>query len=509
MKIYFINSKIKNCGVYQYGVRLWESLKKTNLDITYFEIQSKEEFLSLCIETNRVDVIFFNWIDGGISGPFGWVDADLLSNINLLNIKTISILHTDKTIEMDLLISQNPIRSGMPRPLYNFDTTKTKPINNILNIGSIGFAGHHKDFPKIVKKVNDELQEAQINLNITNANYGDQDSTCLNEVIKNIYNIPLKPGIKLNLTTNFLSNEELLDFVYQNDLVIFAYNRLNDIASVVDYAISTETPIGVTNIGAFEHVYKKEIDIDKNNIYEIIDYYKKNNFIKCLKDQWSQDHLKNFLEQQITNTLSNSQVYQDIFVYKLIGKNGFFLDIGAGWDDSLINSNTYILEKFYGWDGICIDANEHYLLNRKIKSVRSKCLCCRIPETTIETILDNHNAPIVIDYLSIDIDPMSIIALQNFPFDKYSFKILTFEHDLYAQGPEQKKQSYDILTSYGYIRLCENVRVPDAMGQDNYFEDWWINPKYFSKDFIDNNSFKNEKGLDIITKLRYNYGNNR
>lgn len=508
MKIYFINSKVKNCGVYQYGLRIWDALKKTNLDIKYFEIQSKEEFLSLCIDKNNVSVIFFNWIEGGPGGPFGWLDANVLTEIKLLGIKTISILHTDKPTKMDLFISQDPLRSNLPRPLYNFDKTKPRPDNKILNIGSFGFAGHHKNFPKIVKTVNDQFDECVINLNITNAHYGDQDSSCLNQVVKNIRDIELKPGIQLNITNDFLSNEDLLEFVHKNDLIVFTYSQLQDISSVVDYVISTATPIAVTNIGAFKHIYREEIDIEKYSLKDILNYNLNTNFIHDLRDKWSQDNLRIFLEKYIAYTRSYSQVCQDLFVYSLIGTDGFFLDIGAGWDDSSINSNTYLLEELYRWNGICIDSNEKHLSNRKNVSVRSKNICCKIPDTSIKDILDNNNAPKIIDYVSLDIDPYSIIGLQNFPFDEYEFKVLTFEHDLYVNGPDQKHDGYKILQSHGYVRLCENIRVPDSMGEGKYFEDWWINPKYFSENFIQHNTFKNERGIDIFVKLNNN-GNNR
>jgi hypothetical protein len=125
-----------------------------------------------------------------------------------------------------------------------------------------------------------------------------------------------------------------------------------------------------------------------------------------------------------------------------------------------------------------------------------------IPQTTIKSILDSNNAPKVIDYVSIDTDPSSMIALNNFPFGEYEFKVMTFEHDLYNGNDIQKILSYELLSSKGYVRLCNNVNIPEELGVGLYFEDWWVNSKYFSKEFIENNSFENDLGRNIVNKIQ-------
>ena len=54
MRLYFINSKEKKCGVYQYGLRLWDTIKKSELDISYFEIENETEFNNL--DFKNVDI---------------------------------------------------------------------------------------------------------------------------------------------------------------------------------------------------------------------------------------------------------------------------------------------------------------------------------------------------------------------------------------------------------------------------------------------------------------------
>jgi hypothetical protein len=50
-----------------------------------------------------------------------------------------------------------------------------------------------------------------------------------------------------------------------------------------------------------------------------------------------------------------SQAGQDLFIYKVIGKSGTFLDIGCNQPQNF--NNTCSLEKA-GWRGVCIDRED-------------------------------------------------------------------------------------------------------------------------------------------------------
>lgn len=508
MKIYFINSKKQNCGVYQYGLRIWDSLKNSKLNIQYYEIETRDEFDLL--DLSDVDMLFFNWIEGGPAGPFGWYDADLASRLKkLYRLKTVTIMHTPDfhTTSFDYYIDQDPNNNGFTRPLYTFDIKKQKPKHNKIHVCSFGFAGDHKGFDDVVRKVNSEFDDAVINLHITNAHYGDRDKVGQTRIIDNIQSIPRKPGIELNITTDFRTNDEILNFVHENDIVLLAYRHGKDISGVPDYAISANTPFGVTNIGQFRHVYSENVDINLQTIQSILDYHHTTNLLEQFQREWSRENLVETFEYLVNLICNNdelvsyAQVMQDQFALKLIGKNGYFLDLGAGWDHSGINSNTLLLEQ-YGWDGICVDADPINFNYRKDHCIRAKMFNVYIPNTTIKEILDSSNAPKVIDYVNVDIDPASMIALNNFPFDEYEFKVMTFEHDAYRLGSDQKDQAYKLLTERGYVRLCDDVNVPEQQGEGLYFEDWWINPKYFSTEFIQQNHFKQCHGTYIINNLK-------
>jgi hypothetical protein len=288
MKIYFINSKKLNCGVYQYGFRVWNCLKNSDLNIHYFEIENKQEFLNL--DFSDVNLICVNYIYAE-NGPFYWYDNEIISYIkNVLKIKTLAIRHTNMDLSaFDYVVDQNP-DTGFPRPLYSYDISKNKPKNNVLNIGSFGFANIYKGFDDIVNLVNSQLDSAKINLHITNAHYGDANGSIQQNIIQQLKQINLKPGIELNITTNFISNEELLDFTFNNDIVLFGYRFGDFPSSVPDYPISTNTPIGITNVGMFQHLYNENLDIHKKSIKDILQFNIENKYVETLREKWSQEN---------------------------------------------------------------------------------------------------------------------------------------------------------------------------------------------------------------------------
>jgi hypothetical protein len=188
-----------------------------------------------------------------------------------------------------------------------------------------------------------------------------------------------------------------------------------------------------------------------------------------------------------------SDAYQDIFTLKLFNnQQGFYLDIGCS--DGVSKNNTYLLE-CNGWKGISIDNRiseiEQCRLNRK-----DPCYLVDATEkNSILNILEKENSPKSIDYLSLDIDDFSLPCLLNFPHDKYKFKFLTFEHDVYAGRQDcidRKNQAPPFLKSLGYIRIGDNVSLDGLL-----YEDWFVDPVHF-----DMKRFKN-----IINESNLSYQN--
>lgn len=205
---------------------------------------------------------------------------------------------------------------------------------------------------------------------------------------------------------------------------------------------------------------------------------------------------------------SNSQLEQDLFVAWTIDQANklnllqpkYFVEFGATNGYRL--SNTFYLEKYLNWNGLL--AEPAHIWHAELKTVRN----CRIdlrcvynksgqqvifkqtqdPELgTISTfensdshlnrrisgiyyevetvslldLLEQHQAPHHIGYLSIDTEGSEYEIIKEFDFSAYRFSVITIEHNF----TEKRELIYDLLSSKGYMRVLEEVS-----GQD----DWYI-----------------------------------
>lgn len=173
-----------------------------------------------------------------------------------------------------------------------------------------------------------------------------------------------------------------------------------------------------------------------------------------------------------------SQVYQDMFVLSMLNgkRNGTFLEIGGA--DPWKGSNTALLEQNFGWKGTTIEFNEKFIAPFRSARPKVNLLHANALELNYDDILsqlcDENN---IIDYLQLDIEPSrnTYECMLKIPFDKYKFRVITYEHDYPADVTRQyREKSREYLRSKGYQLIVNDVS-PD--GEWN-FEDWWVHPDY-------------------------------
>ena len=189
--------------------------------------------------------------------------------------------------------------------------------------------------------------------------------------------------------------------------------------------------------------------------------------------------------------LSKSQYRQDLFALKelKIKKNGFFVEFGA--TDGVSGSNTFLLEKEFGYKGILAEPNPKQRKNIEKKRnaiIVEECVWTKSGENlkltdngdlstvdlhknnkfsfTVKTIsltdmLKKHNAPSLIDYLSIDTEGSEFDILSSHDFSKYNFSVITVEHN----HTDQREKIYNLLSKNGYQRKYEELSMQD---------DWYI-----------------------------------
>jgi FkbM family methyltransferase len=205
-----------------------------------------------------------------------------------------------------------------------------------------------------------------------------------------------------------------------------------------------------------------------------------------------------FVLQNLRHT--KSQIFQDLFVLFALDhkRDGYFVEFGAADGDFL--SNTVLLEQQYGWRGIVAEPSRNW---HKALRANRKCdidLRCVWSETgrslrfsqapdpllstvsefkgrdghnrsgskdySVETVslndlLEQHNAPQVIDYLSIDTEGSELTILKSFDFNNRSFRAITVEHNY----NRLRDDIFSLLISKGYKRIFENVTM---------WDDWYV-----------------------------------
>ena len=273
MNILFVNPTEEACGVYQFGKNTYGAIKTSEkYRFIYIEPYDDAALLSSISEHSPVAIVYNFY-----PCTMPWVSHPMLDFIRERGIKQISILHELDVTGFDYLLNPDPtftdsgVRLRVGRPLLEF--SGTYPVNDIVTIGSFGFGMGWKDYPHVVRRVNDEFEEAIINLQMPYAFWGDRDGNSARTIAAACRELVTKPGIQLNINHNFLPTDELLQFLAGNDLNAFLYpDSKGGISSCIDVALSVKRPIAITRTPMLRHIYgaKPSICVEETSLREIL-----------------------------------------------------------------------------------------------------------------------------------------------------------------------------------------------------------------------------------------------
>jgi len=222
-------------------------------------------------------------------------------------------------------------------------------------------------------------------------------------------------------------------------------------------------------------------------------------------EQLSEDLLTSLFQSKAIKGQSKAQLKQDLFVLLATGfkRGGYFVEFGA--TNGVDLSNTYLLEKSYDWSGVLAEPAKVWqkpLKENRNCSLEFDCVWKKSGQTlafksaaqgefsTIEKYSDSdehaedresgevydvttisladmlikHNAPEVIDYLSIDTEGSELDILSALDFSIYKIAIIYVEHNYNA---EKRSGIYALLSEQGYKRRYSNFSKWD----DWYYRD--------------------------------------
>lgn len=226
---------------------------------------------------------------------------------------------------------------------------------------------------------------------------------------------------------------------------------------------------------AFDLKYKNKLD--KNLDKEVSELLNQHGYPSTLTYTCNEEDRYKFRFAGLELVGRNySRHFQDMFVLSVLNgkKNGTFVELGSG-HPTLFN-NTKLLEEEFDWKGISVDNSERmchiFSRERNTNVMLADASRLDFKELFKTNCMEKH-----IDFLRFNAEGASLPALENMPFDKYSFNVIQFQHNACWWGDEIKNKSREILTKIGYVLFVPNV----AINESNAYEDWWVHPALANK----------------------------
>jgi FkbM family methyltransferase len=202
---------------------------------------------------------------------------------------------------------------------------------------------------------------------------------------------------------------------------------------------------------------------------------------------------------------SNAQLFQDLLALFLFQEKegGYFVEFGAANGELL--SNTLLLEKQFGWTGILAEPARGYhqdLRRNRSSAIDFRCVYAetgvqlefieadekelsslksfhandhhhekrlhgtqyQVETVSLADLLQKHDAPTYIDFISIDTEGSELSILGSFDFSRFKFGLICIEHNYTAL----RADIYSLLRQNGYVRIFSEI---------SGFDDWYVDPE--------------------------------
>lgn len=280
-KILFVSHKEHQCGVYQYGRNVADALVNSKkFSFVYAECPGSDEYYSI-VDKIKPSAIIYNYHPSTLP----WLNKKVIRKVKVPHIDIIHEVTQDAADAADdsffyyhiapdpTLLKKNPLIFKTGRLVLEYDNRYQLP--NIPTIGSFGFGMAGKGFQKLISKVQDEFDTAIIRLHIPFAAFGDSDGRAALSIAEQCKELIVKPGIKLQLSHEFLTQERLLNFLAQNSINAFFYDehKGRGISSVIDFALAVQRPIAITKSSMFRHIISTypSICVEDSSLVEILE----------------------------------------------------------------------------------------------------------------------------------------------------------------------------------------------------------------------------------------------
>jgi len=323
LKGLFLNSPKAQCSIHESGRMIYFALLKSDMfTLDYQEIDAKNREIK-----DGYDFYAFNY------HPFTmpWLDTTAIRNINGFKLTFVLEALPNNPFPMcpphdfdaycvldpTMKIGNNKVYA-FPRPLDSFTPVK-QIAPSIPTIGTFGFATAGKGFDKVVTAVSKEFDYAIVRINIpTGTHVGVMQEALIAKIEKACY-AAANPGIVVQITHDYMTKQELINWCACNTLNCFLYDRSQPgLSATTDQAISSGRPLAVSANETFRHIHKYLTPYPKKSLKESIASSMVE--VKQMQEDWSQRAFAREFEKML-DELSVKPVGKTYEISKLSRRN--------------------------------------------------------------------------------------------------------------------------------------------------------------------------------------------
>jgi len=262
----FLNTTKAQCSIYESGRMIYEALSLSDkFCLDYQEIGEDNREIPA-----NYDFFAFNYHPG----PMGWLNTRRLSKLPGLKLtfilevapnNTIVLCHSD---DFDIYCALDPTLKTDDKRVYVFPRPLEPPLvsynyieHEIPVIGSFGFATPGKGFELLIDAVNREFDRAIVRINIPQGTYADGFTWNLQrrnyaEYLGELCSRVAKKGIEVQITHDYMTKAQLIEWCAYNTLNCFLYNRNQPgLSATTDQAICSGRPLAVSTNETFRHIH--------------------------------------------------------------------------------------------------------------------------------------------------------------------------------------------------------------------------------------------------------------
>jgi FkbM family methyltransferase len=300
----FINCVEAKDSIFESGMMAYQCLKDSDkYTLDYFEITPE----NYAISTNY-DFYFFNYHFATMSFLTTESIKERLPSVKITMVLEVSpndpfvycspddfdfYCVLDPTLKID---KENVY--AFPRPLEIVDAKDFNQPNEVPVIGSFGFATPGKGFEHVIDAVNKEFDQAVVRINIPYSDYADESgkyAKYLTEMCKK----RAKNGIKVVVTHDYMTKQELIKWCGQNTLNCFLYDRNQPgLAATTDQSITSGRPLITSKNNTFRHIQKYIKPFPYQSLKDAIGNTPK--IIKEIQNDWSPENFRKRFEEVLS-----------------------------------------------------------------------------------------------------------------------------------------------------------------------------------------------------------------